>query len=124
MGNAFGKLLHEADRWKKKINLAVLCIQEHNLKPSQEGEIRAQAVLWGYSFAISFGKTDNPAMLRCSLGWAWNGDKSVSREHMADARVHDSVEAAARMACFLALPSPPLPEVDAQKLTSIDKSQR
>lgn len=27
------------------------------------------------------------AMSRCSSGWAWNGDKSVSREHMSDARV-------------------------------------
>ena len=60
MGNAFGKLLHEADRWKKKSNLAVLCIQEHNLKPSEEGDIRTQAVLRGYSLAISFGKTDDP----------------------------------------------------------------
>jgi exonuclease III len=60
MGNAFGKLLHEADRWKKKSNLAVLCVQEHNLKPSDEGGIRTQAVLRGYSLAISFGKTDNP----------------------------------------------------------------
>ena len=60
MGNAFGKLLHEADRWKKKGNLAVLCIQEHNLKPSEEGDIRTQAVLRGYSLAISFEKTDDP----------------------------------------------------------------
>ena len=60
MDNAFSKLLHEADRWKKKSNLAVLCIQEHNLKPSDEDEIRTQAVLRGYSLAISFGKSDNP----------------------------------------------------------------
>ena len=60
LDSAFSKLLYEAVRWKRKRNLAVLCIQEHNLKSHQADKYRQQAVAAGYTLSIAFGNPDDP----------------------------------------------------------------
>ena len=47
----FSILLHEANKWKKKRGLAVLCIQEHNLRAREEQAYKDRARAAGYSIA-------------------------------------------------------------------------
>jgi hypothetical protein len=64
LDSAFSKLLYEAVRWKRKRNLAVLCIQEHNLPPSKADTYRKQAIAAGYTLNIAFGSPDDPESTR------------------------------------------------------------
>ena len=47
LDSAFRKLLYEAKRWKKKRGLAILCIQEHNLRAQEEKTYRKKAIAAG-----------------------------------------------------------------------------
>jgi hypothetical protein len=64
LDSAFSTLLSEAGRWKQKRGLAVLCIQEHNLRAHEENKYKDVAIAAGYTMEISFGSPDDPDSAR------------------------------------------------------------
>ena len=64
LDSAFSKLLSEAERWKQKRGLAILCIQEHNLRAHEENTYKNEAIAAGYTMEISFGSPDDPDSAR------------------------------------------------------------
>ena len=64
LDSAYGKLLYEAKRWKKRKGLAILCIQEHNLRAREEQNYKDRAIAAGYTLHISFGSPDDPDSAR------------------------------------------------------------
>jgi hypothetical protein len=64
LDSAFSKLLYVAKRWKQKRGLAVLCIQEHNLRAQEESTYKTKAIAAGYTMEIYFGSPGDPNSAR------------------------------------------------------------
>ena len=64
LDSAFDNLLYEATKWKRSRNLAVLCIQEHNLPAHKADAYRKTAIAAGYTLSIAFGNPNEPESTR------------------------------------------------------------
>jgi len=56
----FAKLLQLLQRLKKKHEIGVMCIQEHNLNPNRDEDIRTMSKIAGFTAVTTYGRADDP----------------------------------------------------------------
>jgi len=56
----FAKLLQLLQRLKKKHEIGVMCIQEHNLNPNRDEDIQTMSKIAGFTAVTTYGRADAP----------------------------------------------------------------
>ena len=81
-GNRFAALIRNADKWRAKEGVTVICAQEHNLDPAREDELQRIAASRGFRAVFGFA----PAQGQNGVHWGGTlilcDERSVSVSHV------------------------------------------